>query len=408
MASDLAAADAVLKIGYGDIHEQLDDFVVALKGVESGAKHVNSTNYRAEFAIRTGRSYGIGARNEMDNLPAAGQHQNERAGFFLKYHYGTIQATAQVFEQVRTNTAAFINWVDTEMKDIKSTLQRDLNRQVYGDSTGTLALVATAATAATTIVVDSVHWLEEGMYIDVLTAATLTNPVPTSALVSGTIATITNIDETTNTITITGATVTAAVGSAIVLGSYVDATRTNNWNKEWIGLANIVDDTSELHEIDPATVPVWKPGYIEASVGTLAELDLTHVAQAIARKGTKVTDFLTTYGVANAYWNTLQGLRRFDGGTNLQGGAAMPIFQGATGPVPFTLDWACPPGTLYALNKQEMFLHQIQDWKWEDRTGSMWQQVPNKHAFKAFMYKFSNLGVFRRNAFGKLTGITEL
>ena len=56
MASDLAAADAITKIGYGDIHDQLDDFVVALKFVERGAKHITPGNTEVQFATRMSRS----------------------------------------------------------------------------------------------------------------------------------------------------------------------------------------------------------------------------------------------------------------------------------------------------------------------------------------------------------------
>jgi hypothetical protein len=42
-----------------------------------------------------------------------------------------------------------------------------------------------------------------------------------------------------------------------------------------------------------------------------------------------------------------------------------------------------------------------------DRTGTMWQQVAGKDRYTATMYKYSNIGITRRNSFGKLTGITE-
>ena len=84
MASDLAAADAITKVGYGDIHDQLDDFVVALRMVERGSKHLSDGNVEVQFATRMGRSQGTGARNENGNLPTAGQAKDARASIFLK------------------------------------------------------------------------------------------------------------------------------------------------------------------------------------------------------------------------------------------------------------------------------------------------------------------------------------
>ena len=406
--STLTQADVILKVGYGDIHEQLDSYTVALNLMERGAKHITEGNKEAQFAVHTRRNWGIGSRNEGEDLPYAKANKDARASVFLKYHYGRIQGTGQVFAQVETKPQAFVNWMDREVKGIVETLKRDQNRQLYGDNTGTLALLTAAATGATTLTVDNVLWFEEDMDIDVLTASTLVNPVPTSGIVSGTIATITAVDEVASTITISGATVTAAIGSAVVLASRIGSTNTNNWKKENEGLGSIVSTTSTLHNINPATEPRWKAGYVENSVGVLAEIDLTHLVQAIHRKGTKVTDLLTTYGVVNAYWNALQGLRRYDGGEKLTGGATTPVFQSVFGDLPITCDWACPKGVLYGVNREEWFLNQIGDWKWIDETGSRWQQVDNRHEFSATVYKFANVGIYRRNAFGKLTGITEV
>jgi hypothetical protein len=408
MTSTIARADAVLKVGYGDIHEQLDEYTVALDLMGKGSKNITAGNVEAQFAIHTRRNWGIGARAEGEDLPAAGSNKDARASVFLRYQYGRIQGTGQVFAQVETNPQAFVNWMDREVKGIVETLKRDLNRQLYGDSTGTMALLTGAATAATTLTVDNVLWFEEDQVIDVLTAATLGNPVPTSGIVSGTILTISAIDPVASTITVTGGTVTAAVGSAVVLASRIGSTNTNNWKKEWEGLGSIISNTSTLHNINPTTEPRWKAGYVENSVGTLAEIDLTHLTQAIHRKGTKVTNLLTTYGVVNAYWNSLQGLRRYAGDEKLTGGATKPVFQSVFGDLPITCDWACPTGTMYAINKDEWFLNQVGDWKWIDETGSRWQQTDNKDILTATVRKYANVGVYRRNAFGKLTGITEV
>ena len=93
----------------------------------------------------------------------------------------------------------------------------------------------------------------------------------------------------------------------------------------------------------------------------------------------------------------------------LKGGqsASNPAFQSVFGDIPITPDWSCPKGSLYALNKGELYFHQLGDWEWMDKSGSMWQQVPNKDAYSATMFQYSNIGTFRRNAHGKLSGITE-
>ncbi len=402
MPSNLTVADAALKVGYGNMHEQLEERTVALNLLNKTNKHITKGNKEAQFGIRTRRTWGIGARNEYEDLPEALARKTARASVFLKYHYGVIEGSGQTFKQVATDPQAFVDWMDEEASDVKKTLQRDLNRQFYGDGTGTIALLTNAPAAATTFTVDSSLWLEAGMPIDVLTAATLGNPTPTKGNTAKLI--VEDVNTTTNTITVSGGTVTAAAGSAVVLAGAT----ANNWKKEWEGLGLIISNTATLHGINPATESTWKPGYIEASVGVLAEIDLTHLVQGISKAGGEVTDLLTTFGVANAYWSTLQGLRRYDGNEKMKGGVQTPVFQSAEGDVPLTLDWACPPGTVYAINRNEMFLNQIGDWEWIEGTEGKWIPVVNKDAFRATIKKYSNFGVYRRNSFGKLTGVTEV
>lgn len=402
MPSTLAVADAALKVGYGDMHEQLDSRTVALNLLEKTNKHITKGNKEAQFGIRTRRSWGIGARNEYEDTPEALARKTARASVFLKYHYGVIEGSGQTFKQVATDPQAFVDWMDEEASDIIKTLQRDLNRQFYGTGTGTLALLTNAPAAATTFTVDSVIWLEAGQPIDVLTAATLPNPTPTKGNTAK--LTIEDVNPSTNTVTVSGGTVTAAAGSAVVLAGAT----VNNWKREWEGLGLIIDNTSTLHGINPATESTWKPGYVEASVGTLAEIDLTHLVQGIHQKGGEVTDLLTTYGAVNAYWSTLQGLRRYDGNEKMKGGVDTPVFQSIFGDLPITMDWACPTGTIFALNRNEIFLNQIGDWEWIDGTDGKWMPVTGKDAFRATVKKYSNFGVYRRNSFGKLTGVTEV
>lgn len=401
MASDLAAADAITKIGYGDIHDQLDGFVVALDLVKKGSKYLTNGNTEVQFATRMGRSRGIGARGEDEDLPTAGQGKDARASIFLKYQYGAIQGNGQVFKQVTTNAQGFVDWMQREMSDIKESLARDLSRQVYGDGTGTLALLTANESSATVLDVDDTHFLEEDMTIDVLTVGTLGNAVPTKGNTAE--LTIVSVNHTASTITVSGGTVTANTGSALVLTSG----GTNNWKKEWEGLGLIIS-SSTLHAINPATYPKWTPGYTEGSVGSLTELDLMHMTQGIHSKGGKVTDILTSYGVANAYWDLLEGNRRYKGDERLSGGYGdVPVLDSVFGKLPITLDHSCPEGTMYAINKEELYLHQLGDWAWMDKDGSMWKQVPNKDAYRAYIFQYSNIGTFRRNTHGKLTGITE-
>ena len=112
---------------------------------------------------------------------------------------------------------------------------------------------------------------------------------------------VTAINETTKVITVTGTISALAAADVLVRGSNT----TNNYGKEWTGLAAIVDDTTVLHEIDPATHPVWKATKEDissnGSPGTLTELALINLVQSVDKKGGDVDVMLASPGVFNAY-----------------------------------------------------------------------------------------------------------
>jgi hypothetical protein len=101
MGTTLTTVNTIAKEIYqGKIQNQLQEETVVLKriertsaGVQSevGAKYVN-------FPIRVRRNQGIGSRNELDPLPAAGQQAWKNVQIGLKYHYGRVQLTGQVIE----------------------------------------------------------------------------------------------------------------------------------------------------------------------------------------------------------------------------------------------------------------------------------------------------------------------
>lgn len=409
-----AFASQAIKIVYGDLHEQLRDKNPALQFIEASASHITQNGKQVQFDTHVGRNSGIGARGLRENLPSAGAQKYKQANLYLKNLYGTIEVDGQLFEQAAENYQAFINVVDNEIKGLKKDLAQDLNRQVYGDGTGKLATVASVAGAV--ITVDSTNWLIEGMVISLRTSAgaargtftgdgsTGTTPLFVTAINSATTFTVAKLTD--------GAapTLTGVVSGDLVLRGSADgagaSTFVDNYNKEWTGLGAIVKATGVLHDIDPATTPVWAAKEY-TSVGTLSELGLIQTVQAVDKKGGDVDVFLASPGVFNAYWNLLTSLRRFNDTAALTGGQRSFNFTAAGKDIAFVSDFAAPSGTLYALSSKELVLNRKKDWSWMDRDGSMWTRSNNTDAYKAVLYQYSELGTYRRNAHAVMTGITE-
>ena len=398
----LTFASEALKLVYGDLHEQLRDKNPALEFIEASAQNITRNGKEVIFDTHIGRNQGIGARGVREKLPIAGAQKYKQAHLYLKNLYGAIEVDGQLFEQAADDYNAFINVVDMEIKGLKRDLSKDLNRQIYGDGTGALAVVVDQPSGLV-FEVDSTHFLEEGMVFDAVDAATGAKQNGAGHLE------IVSIDEADNLITLIG-----TVGPGIDVGNLLvrASNGTNSYGKELTGLGAIVKATGELHEIDPTEVPVWAATEVTlgttGSPGTLTELNLINLVQSVDKKGGDVDVFLASPGVYNAYWNLLQGFRQFTNGAGLTGGQRSFTFEALGKPIRFVSDYAAPKGTLYALSSKELVINRKKDWSWMDRDGSMWSRVADTDAYEARIYQYSEIGTYRRNAHAKLSNIAEL
>ena len=406
----LSIGTAILKQIYSEgVNEQINNETVALGHIKSTSKNItNVGGAGVNFTAHFGRNHGIGARNELEVLPTAGQQTYARGSTGLKSLYGAIQCTGQVMYQAKTNPQAFVDYVGEEMSRLKEDLAKDQNRQVYGDGTGTLAVTTATSSSSTAIVVDSVQYLEIGTRLDVLTYATLGNPTPTVRNTN--YLTISAINESTLTITVDVAQ-SVTVGDALVRSSKVGAVGTNSWNKEWTGFGAIIKDSGTIYGIDPATYGDWK-SYLAVPAdggGALVELDLDNIIQNVRKKGSRPSRIITTPGVYRAYWNALQGMRQFVNKTDLNGGVGGGLsFTTPYGDIPMMTDFDAPAGVAWFPNDKELALNTNVGWEWIDEQGATWQKMPGVDGFIAEMRNYSELTTYRRNAHGKLSGITEV
>lgn len=407
----LAIGTAILKEIYSDgVNEQINNETPALANIKSTAKNItNVGGAGVAFVAHFGRNHGIGARNELELLPAAGQQVYARGTTGLKSLYGAIQCTGQTMYQAKTNPQSFVDYVGEEMTRLKTDLAKDQNRQVYGDGTGTLAKVTAADTTTTVIEVDDLTYLSIGMRIDVLDESTLGNAVPTPQNTNYLI--ITGIDETNLEITVDASVAAVAIDDVLVRSSRTSAGGTNSWKKEWTGFKAIIADSGTLYGIDPTVYPDWASTVLTpaSNQGVLTELDLDNVVQNVRRKGSKPTRIITTPGVYRAYWNALEGMRQFVNKPDMNGGVSGGLsFTTPYGDIPMMTDFDAPKGIAWFPNDKELALNTNVGWEWIDEQGATWQKIPGIDGFIAEMRNYSELTTYRRNAHGKLEGIAEV
>ena len=389
-----AAADAVLLTSYGKLHEQLRHDVPLLRNIEKTADHLTKGNTEAEFAINTKRNRGMGARNEMENLPTPGTQKYARATLELKNYYAGIAVSGQTFEQANTNATAFVDVVDREVSQAYKDTKIDINRMMYGDGSGTLATATTAATSATQEF-DSLHWLQEDDILDIVDASAL----PTVTYIAQGV-TVLSVDEDTNEVEFSSS-VTLAIGDFVV--------RAGNYGGKEIEGIDLLIGTQTLHGIDPTTASVWK-SYTKSSVGVLEQIDMIRAIQGASKNGGSPSRIFTDHESFNAYWDLFSDQRRYTDDNKLKGGQNVEMVFKANGAndIPITTDWDCPAGNMYFVDESELVLNQTGDLRWMNRDGSMWSRIPGKDGYEASLYYYGNLGTYRRNSHAKLSGISPL
>lgn len=402
MTASLATVQALLKEVYEPgINKQLNDEVVALRRVERSSDGIETTvgGRFVTFAIKTRRNSGIGARNELEQLPAPGHQGSAAARVGLKYQYGAIRLTGQAFELATKAFQAFVSVLETELDGLKTDLSVDLNRQVYGDGVGTLAHGKNSGGASNTFEVDTVMYLQMDEMVDVLDGDTLLDP--TGPTVKASNRQIIFIDAETRKVTINGPVVDMDDQDIVV--------RHGNFEREWTGFNKIIDDKKPLFNIDPNVEPVWK-AVVDNNAGVnraLSEGLMILMADRIRTNGGKVTAIFSNLGVRRAYFNLLTQQRQYVNTKEFTGGFNGLAFTTDAGDIPFVTDVMAPNNTQYFVNEKELTLYRDADWAFMNRDGSMWDRVQGFDAYDATMFQYSELGTHRRNTHGVIRDLTE-
>ena len=285
------------------------------------------------------------------------------------------------------NVGAFVDLLNAEMEGLVRSSSFNFGRMLFGDGSGKLASVVSVS--GTTVTVDSVKNLVEGMVVDFLDEGE-----PVSAATGRRIL---SLDRDAKTIAVSGGALTgvAADCTLCVQGSN---------NLELTGLGAIFQSTGTLYGLDRSTHK-WMIPYMQDKVGTLTE---TVIQKAIDRleetAGSRVDFIVCSWGVKRALQELLSENRRSIDVTELAGGYRTMTYNG----IPVVADRFCPDGTMYLLDTDDFCLHQLCDWKWlEGDDGRVLKQVAGKAVYTATLVKYADLICTRPCGQAMLSGITE-
>jgi hypothetical protein len=395
MSAMISTLSAILKEMYlPPVVEQLNNEVLLLQRLEARDQEIVGT--AAFVPVHTGRSGGIGARGEYVQLPSPGAQAYARAQYDLKYLYGVVRVSGPAMAKTASEAGAFLQALKSELDGIRSDLRKDVARQVYGDGTGAIALLA--ANAAVNILAGNADGslrqaIEKGqvyigMRVDVGPAAT-----PNSAAADRSVTAVSTAAN--GTVTVDGAAVTNAAGDAIGR----QGSRFASGTYEITGLQNIISTAaSSLGGINAATAPYWDN--LRDTAGTAINHDrLMQMFNRVRIAGGEVSAIYTSFGVQRDFYNTFQTNIRYVEPLKLNGGFQTLEFMGK----PLIADVDAPYNKVFLVDERFLKVFSNRDWHFLDEDNSVLKWDTGYDAWKAVLARYMNLGATRRNTMAVIT-----
>lgn len=195
-----------------------------------------------KFGARIGIGGGFGMSAEGENTPEAHAPLYSKLQYSVKDAYNELRVSQKAIQLGSSAKAAMIDAVKDEMDAGYEANAWNVGRMLFGDGTGKLATIGTAATSAKAAhVVDDTTKLMEGLACDVYEAA---------GTAAKTGVQIKSIDHSTKTVTF-DSTFTCAANAVI----YVQ----NSKDREITGLGAIYGTGTSIYGLTKADNPWLKP-----------------------------------------------------------------------------------------------------------------------------------------------------
>lgn len=340
------------------------------------------------MSLRYGRSGGVGARADDGDLPTANARKSVKARFKTKNIFARMQITTKAIKTANQDRAAFVNMLEQTLNDLMVDAKDDVQRQAYGNGTGTIAQID--GVAGTTLTLDTVTGLAEGMLIDIMTNAN-------AVRIAG--AEITSVDDDNLTIVVSSA-------AGVLTTDYI--VRSGAYNLEMTGLSSIFAQTGSIYGLARATYPWLKATQIAIN-GEISEVLIQKgLDNANNRTGVKVDFLIGPHGVLRAWQNLKEAQRSTVNTVQLKGGWEAPVYQNGRGQIiPMISAKYAPAQTLRGISRGNMKVAWMGDWDWMDEDGAILSRVSGKAAYEATLEMFADICCYVIRGQVEYTGIVE-
>jgi hypothetical protein len=332
-----------------------------------------------KFAIQYGRSGGIGARGESDDLPTPSPRKYIQGSATPKNLYARMSFTDKLIRTSKNSKASFADQVTIQMEDLTNDAKDMLRRNLIGTSTGQMGTVSADVTAGKGVVVasGSIKAFYAGQVVDILTdsSGTVTKAVDAKEIV--------DVDYATKTIYF-AANVTVTKDQVITLAG--------NYGKELTGLGEILTADTSIYGIDRSANKWFNPlVFDKSSSGTAQAFDSLWLQEAIDTieefTGGKPNFIACSSATARAYVDEQNTYKRNIERKTVDGGYTLLSYDD----VAISKEKYMADEIMYLLTTKNFKLARLCDWDWMDLDGKILARITDKPAYEGSMVCYEEL-----------------
>jgi len=351
-------------------------------------------------AVRTGLSGGFSAvpRNGSPELNEGTNVVTKRADYLYSHNWFDVIIESAVIDESATSALALSKAVEAERTGAVDSIKRQLQRGLFADGSGKIALVKDTAGESETITLlgDGPNALKRGhlypgLKIDIGTAA------DEDSIVAG--AEITAVSVANETITIDSEVDTENSTTHYV--SIANA-RSGAESFEVDGLLAMLSDTSEYGGIDPEEVPTWA-AFVDSTAQDVSTSLVYELEDEVFQSSGEEPDWcISSAKQIRILSEELQAQVRFNAGDSYNTGKR----NGLTTPqgTPIERHFDCPDRCLFMLKKSDLgSIRSKQGPQWA--SSDMIRYIEGTTHFRGALYWRLNSALTRRNTHAVATAL---
>jgi hypothetical protein len=370
----------------------------------TGGRYIETAQY---FQLPAG--VGFRAHGEYIPVPDGPQIVNSR--IYLKKVQAVSEMEGDVMERVRTNIGAYVDWMERALPDILIRLNDTIDRALLGYGNGALARIDPAWDAVgqpTTIPINRsfgvTGWTMatknflQGMRI-VASADADSDPLRNAG--AGQSAKVTDVNRADQEITVDAVPAAWADNDFLFPGDsagHSGQTAAGD-DREIMGLAGMVDDGSILptfQNLLRSSYRLWQGLLIDGTAGdfasgVLSEDVFVYADDEVSETGAGRPNLIVTSRAgARSYWRDLRADRSLNDPRAYEGGKGPLTVQLSDRKIPIKVARKMPPELAYMLQTDTFRRWQVDNGKWDDKTGAIWNRVTDGTGRKDAFYAVYN------------------